>query len=244
MLPQIGSGAVTRAAPDGSGDSVDLGKLLGETLARLISEKRKGGGGPLLTPDDEGKVGREEFLEAVGSLGLSTAEARRIFDHFDRERTGFLSFVELHSELTTRITEKGRGAGSGRGSQRLQNSPFSGAVVGVRRNGSGKSRPSLQGGASSASLTSGGGIQKGLPLSRSMGSLVQPPSWDPVKGKLSVDSLKQAPLWRDAAVDGKNGSTSLMRALSSTGSLVRPSVKLMEEQQRQSTQNLQRHLSS
>ena len=32
MLPQIGSGAVTRAAPDGSGDSVDLGKLLGETL--------------------------------------------------------------------------------------------------------------------------------------------------------------------------------------------------------------------
>ena len=41
MLPQIGSGAVTRAAPDGSGDSVDLGKLLGETLARLISEKRK-----------------------------------------------------------------------------------------------------------------------------------------------------------------------------------------------------------
>ena len=156
-----------------------MGKLLGETLARLISEKRKGGGGPLLTPDDEGKVGREEFLDAVSSLGLSTAEARRIFDHFDRERTGFLSFVELHSELTNRISEKGRSGGRGRGSQRLANSPFSGAVVGVKRNGSGKGRPSLQGGASSASLLSGGGIQKGLPLSRSMGSLVQPPSWDP-----------------------------------------------------------------
>ena len=74
-------------------------------------------------------MGKEEFLDAVSSLGLSTAEARRIFDHFDRERTGFLNFTELHTELTTRITEKGRGA-RGRGSQRLANSPFSGAVVG------------------------------------------------------------------------------------------------------------------
>ena len=184
-------------------------------------------------------MGKEEFLDAVSSLGLSTAEARRIFDHFDRERTGFLNFTELHTELTTRITEKGRGA-RGRGSQRLANSPFSGAVVGVKRNGS----KTMQGGGSSASLVSSGGIQKGLPLSRSTGSLMQPPSWDPVKGKLSVDSLKQAPLWRDAAVDGKNGSTSLMRALSSTGSLVRPSVKLMEEQQQQSSQTLKRHISS
>ena len=99
-LPRISSGAATRAAPDGSGDSVDLGKLLGETLSRLIAEKRQGNGEPLLVPDDDGLITQDEFLTAVGTLRLSPGEGRRIFEHFDRERTGFLNFAELHSEVS------------------------------------------------------------------------------------------------------------------------------------------------
>lgn len=100
MLPKIASGATTHAALDRSGDSLDLGKLLGETLSRLIADKRQGNGKPLLAPDDNGLITQDEFLTAVGALGLSPGEGRRIFEHFDRGRTGFLNFAALHSEVS------------------------------------------------------------------------------------------------------------------------------------------------
>ena len=74
-----------------------------------------------------------------------------------------------------------------------------------------------------------GGIQRGLALSRSTGALIQPPSWDPVKARLDATPFKHAPLWRDDALDAGNGSKSLMRALASSGQLVRPSIKAFEE---------------
>ena len=93
-LPPIGSGAATAGAP------LDLGKLLGETLSRLIGESRAAGDGePLLTADEHGRVSYDAFKTAVTSLGLSVSEGRRIFQHFDKEGTGFLDFKELHSEV-------------------------------------------------------------------------------------------------------------------------------------------------
>ena len=137
-----------------------------------------------------------------------------------------------------RITEKGHAVERKGQAARMKNSPFAGPIVGPKGGGGQKMRPP------GSKPVSGGGIQGGLALSRSAGSLVQPPSWDPMKGKLSVESLRHAPLWRTAAVEGKTGSTSLMRAIASTGTLVRPSVKLLEEHQQQSARTVQRHISS
>ena len=107
---------------------------------------------------------------------------------------------------------------------RLAASPFD-APVGFSRKASSAERKRSS---SSEKLLSGGGIQRGLALSRSTSSLVQPPSWDPVKQRLDATPFQHAPLWRDDALDAGNGSKSLMRALASSGQLVRPSIKAFE----------------
>jgi hypothetical protein len=204
-----------------SDPSIDLGKLIADTLSRLIQQRRAKTSVGIMPLKDDGKIAFEDFRSAVTSLGLASTEARRIFDHFDHENTGFIDFNELHAELTSRVIEK-RSALPKQGKQaaRLSQSPF-GTVVGVRPP---KKQPS-----SDAKLVSQGGIQQGLVLSRSAGSLMQPPSWDPVKGKLDAESFKQAPLWRAEAIEGSGRSKSLLRALASTGQLIRPSVKAQDD---------------
>ena len=240
-LPRIGSGAATAAGANGSPASppIDLGRLIGETLARLIGEGRaaKSGKGDaaMLRPDEDGRVSFDEFTAAVGALGLSAAEGRRIFEHFDKEKTGFLAFKELHAELTTRVTERSRHLTNKRAAARVAQSPLNTSGP-VSLRAPGKPLPSTSSkrlGASSSSsglLLSQGGIQGGLPLSKSASNLIQAPSWDPVKGTLHVDALKDAPLWRDDAVTMSNGSRSLMRAVASMGQLSRPSsLKQLDE---------------
>ena len=129
------------------------------------------------------------------------------------------------AQLTTRVTEK-KSLPRGRQAARLAANPL-GGPVGVK----GTKKTPGKGSASSDKLVSGGGIQQGLSLSRSAGALLQPPSWDPVKGSpgMVASAFKQSPLWRDDALDASGGSKSLMRALASTGSLIRPSIKANEE---------------
>ena len=202
-----------------SDPSIDLGKLIADTLSRLIQQRRAKTSVGIMPLKDDGKIAFEDFRSAVTSLGLASTEARRIFDHFDHENTGFIDFNELHAELTSRVIEK-RSALPKQGKQaaRLSQSPF-GTVVGVRPP---KKQPS-----SDAKLVSQGGIQQGLVLSRSAGSLMQPPSWDPVKGKLDAESFKQAPLWRAEAIEGSGRSCSSAPSLRRP--LIRPSVKAQDD---------------
>ena len=73
---------------------LDLAKLMGDTLLRLIQDRRHGE-----LVDEQGRVGFAEFKGAVTSIGLAASEARRIFDHFDRDGTGFINFSDLHTEV-------------------------------------------------------------------------------------------------------------------------------------------------
>ena len=94
-LPAIGASATA---------SVDLGKLMGDTLMRLINERRSAAGAA--NPADQGKIGFDEFKSAVVSLGLAVSEARHIFDHFDKAGTGYIDFVELHEEVRGRASTR------------------------------------------------------------------------------------------------------------------------------------------
>ena len=95
-LGSAGTLAMLPSIAPASADGLDLGKLMGETLLRLISEER---GDHKLEIDVSGRVGFDEFKQAVLKLGLAVGEARRICDHFDRDGTGFITFTELHSEV-------------------------------------------------------------------------------------------------------------------------------------------------
>jgi hypothetical protein len=121
------------------------------------------------------------------------------------------------AQLASRVTER-RAAPTSKRAAKLAASPFGASVSPTGRK---------KGSASATDL----GIQGGLKMSRSAGALLQPPSWDPVKGKMDATPFMSAPLWRDDALDAAHGSKSLRRALSSTGTLVRPSIKAIEEHQ-------------
>lgn len=231
-LPPISAAPAPSGPNKGGGGGVDIGELLGETLSKLIAEKR--GTGMLSTMGDQaGRVSLEEFTDAVVPLGLAPAEVSLIFGHFDKERTGFIDFDELHAELTQRVSKRGGGRKTRKASHLNQ----------FNRDG-----PYAPGGATDLRphKLSDGGIQKGLPMSKSAAGLLQTPTWDPMKGKLDAAGFKGAPLWRDDALDAAGGSRSLMRALASTGSLVRPSVTAAEEhsKKRDAQRMLERQASS
>jgi hypothetical protein len=218
-LPPINGGK------SGGRGTVDISQLLGETLSKLISEKRGTSPELLTMGGDEGRISLKEFGDAVVPLGLAPAEVSLIFGHFDKKGSGFISFEELHRELTARVAQRGARKTRTKGDRLkavdqnpLHPPPPGDAPV---------LRPSQKGVA-----TSKGGIQKGLPLSRSAGSLLQAPSWDPLSATLDPKNLKAAPLWRDDAMDATHGSRSLMRALSAAGSLSRPSVSALKEVQK------------
>ena len=80
-----------------SDPSIDLGKLIADTLSRLIQQRRAKTSVGIMPLKDDGKIAFEDFRSAVTSLGLASTEARRIFDHFDHENTGFIDFNELHA---------------------------------------------------------------------------------------------------------------------------------------------------
>ena len=74
--------------------ALDLAKLMGDTLLRLIQDRKHGE-----LVDEQGRVGFTEFKGAVTSIGLAASEARRIFDHFDRDGTGYINFADLNTEV-------------------------------------------------------------------------------------------------------------------------------------------------
>lgn len=90
FLPSINGPAAPASA------EVDVAQLMGDTLLRLINELPQGEG------DQQGQISFNSFKAAVVSLGLATTEARRIFDHFDPDGTGFINFTELRSEVRDR----------------------------------------------------------------------------------------------------------------------------------------------
>ena len=117
-VAQSGAPAVA-AAKSSTAPALDIGQLLGDTLQKLIVERR-GGAGTLA--DKHGKIGLEEFSDAVVPLGLAPAEVSLIFSHFDKEGTGFIDFEELHSELTARVAERSSGGAAARkGGGRYEN---------------------------------------------------------------------------------------------------------------------------
>jgi len=221
-LPAIVGGKGGRGA-------VDISQLLGETLSKLISEKRGTSLAVPATGDDNGRISLKEFGDAVVPLGLAPAEVSLIFGHFDKSGTGYISFGELHRELTARVAQRGNRKSRNKDDRikAIDQSPLQPGYGAVGP--SSMTRALMNSGKRG---TSQGGIQLGLPLSRSAASLLQAPSWDAVSGTLDPKGLKQAPLWRDDAMDATHGSRSLMRALSAAGSLTRPSVNLVKEQQK------------
>ena len=241
-MPSPTGGMLPPISNSKKGAGVDVTQILGETLAKLIGERR-GGAHPMISSlldGSGGKVSLDEFTDAVIPLGLAPAEVSLIFGHFDKYSTGFIEFEALHKELTARVAERtaGRRGGSGRNvaSHQLEKeSPFKPGGAGLKP----VSRPSK--GSSGTPEES----QHGLSKFRSPARL-QAPSWDPVKGKVDPDRFKRAPLWRDEALDASGGSKSLMRALSSTGSLIRPSVVAAEQlsKQRESHKELQQRQAS
>ena len=92
-LPPINGGK------SGGRGTVDISQLLGETLSKLISEKRGTNPELLTMGGDEGRISLKEFGDAVVPLGLAPAEVSLIFGHFDKKGSGFISFEELHREL-------------------------------------------------------------------------------------------------------------------------------------------------
>ena len=121
-LPRIDGGASSSQPA-----ALDIGALLGDTLQKLIGEKRASLGEAL---DKGGKIALDEFTDAVVPLGLAPAEVSLIFGHFDKAGTGFIDFEDLHKELTARVAERSSSGKKGgrskaeRGRVLEESSPF------------------------------------------------------------------------------------------------------------------------